>query len=404
MTGTNVVALSAREAKLKRRVRQHLRKLGFERDELGRLAPPSLDKDAYRRFHGPQREEKLAANLAWLGRRQDSLIKWFADGGEVIPTAIRPELELVKAETWQSDLFRIASLYWQVPVSDGYGRRMRFLVWDRANDKLIGIFALGDAVFNQGARDAVIGWDHHRRGAALVNLMDAYVLGAVPPYSQLLGGKLVASLIRSREVVDAFDARYGESRGLISGEKKRARLVAVTTTSALGRSSIYNRLKLDGRHIFEPIGFTSGWGHFHFSGQIFDELRSFLESIDDDYASGFEFGSGPNWRIRVIRRALEKLGMDTALARHGFVREVFLCRVASNAEALLRGDNTRVIYGGLPTVRQASVAAIARWIVPRAERDRRYLVWNRSNLLEAIHGKVVNGSGDQEQAHGLGAR
>src|SRR3546814_18344755 len=84
----------------------------------------------------------------------------------------------------------MASLYWQVPVSDGYGRRMRFLVWDQAHGKLIGIFALGDAVFNQAARDAVIGWDHHRRSAALVNLMDAYVLGALPPYSHLLGGKL----------------------------------------------------------------------------------------------------------------------------------------------------------------------------------------------------------------------
>jgi len=31
----------------------------------------------------------------------------------------------------------------------------------------------------------------------LVNVMDAYVLGAVPPYNMLLGGKLVASLVRS---------------------------------------------------------------------------------------------------------------------------------------------------------------------------------------------------------------
>jgi hypothetical protein len=402
MSGSKVVELAAREAQLKRRVRQHLHKLGFERDEGGRLKPPSLDKDAYRRFHGGQREEKLTANLAWLKRRQGALLKWFASGNEIVPSAIRPELELVKKGTWQSDLFRMASLYWQVPVSDGYGRRMRFLVWDRAHGKLIGIFALGDAVFNQGARDTVIGWDHHRRGAALVNLMDAYVLGAVPPYSHLLGGKLVASLIRSREVVNAFDTRYGDSVGLISGEKKRARLMAVTTTSALGRSSIYNRLQLHGRKIFEPIGFTSGWGHFHFSGRIFDELRSYLEYIDDDYAEGFEFGSGPNWRIRVIRRALERLGMDTALARHGFVREVFLCRIASNAEALLRGDNNRVLYGGLPTVRETSAAALARWVLPRAERDSRYLAWRSSQLVDAIYGSSTHTHGEQGLAHGLG--
>lgn len=402
MSKGKVIGLDAREAKLKRLVRHHLHDLGFQRDAEGRLQPPSLDKDAYRRFHRGQREEKLAANLAWLGRRQGTLMKWFANGVEIVPNAIRPKLELVKGDTWQSDLFRMASLYWQVPVSDGYGRRMRFLVWDQAHGKLIGIFALGDAVFNQAARDAVIGWDHHRRSAALVNLMDAYVLGALPPYSHLLGGKLVASLIRSREVVDAFDDRYGDSVGLISGERKQARLLAVTTTSALGRSSIYNRLQLQGRKIFEPIGFTSGWGHFHFSGRIFAELRAYLEYIDDDYATGFEFGSGPNWRIRVIRRALERLGMDTKLARHGFVREVFLCRIANNAEALLRGDSRRVLYGGLPSVREASAAALDRWVIPRAERDSRYLDWRVSDLLDAIHGRPTRTPVERTSAYGLG--
>jgi len=402
MSKGRVIELAAREAQLKRRVRKHLYDLGFGRDAEGRLQPPSLDKDAYRRFHKAQREEKLIANLDWLTKRQDSLMEWFADGAEISPRAIRPELELIDGGTWQSDLFRMASLHWQVPVSDGYGRRMRFLVWDRGHDKLMGIIALGDAVFNQAARDAVIGWDHHRRSAALVNIMDAYVLGAVPPYNYLLGGKLVASLIRSREVVDAFDDRYNNSIGLISKRKKRARLVAVTTTSALGRSSVYNRLQLQGRKIFEPIGFTSGWGHFHFSGRIFDELRNYLEFVHDDYAVGFEFGSGPNWRIRVVRRALERLGMDTALARHGFVREVFLCRIAKNAEALLRGDNTRVLYGGLPSVREASVAALDRWIIPRSERDKRYLNWHPSDLLDSIYGKPSRPSVVQTQAYGLG--
>lgn len=402
MSSGKIIELAAREAQLKRLIRKHLHELGFHRDEEGRLLPPSLDKEAYRRFHKGQREAKLATNLEWLAKRQHSLVKWFADGSEISPHAIRPELELIDGGTWQSDLFRMASLYWQVPVSEGYGRRMRFLVWDRGHDKLIGIIALGDAVFNQAARDSVIGWDHHRRAESLVSLMDAYVLGAVPPYSHLLGGKLVASLIRSREVVDAFDARYGSSTGLISKKRKRARLLAVTTTSSLGRSSIYNRLQLNGRKIFEPIGFTSGWGHFHFSGKIFDALRAYLDYVQDDYSAGFEFGSGPNWKIRVIRRALSRLGMDAALTRHGFVREVFLCRIAKNAEALLRGDNTRVLYGGLPTVRETSSAALERWVIPRAERDGRYLDWRTSDLLDAIHGNSIRTNAVSTSAYGLG--
>ncbi len=391
MSSAKVIELSTREARLKRMVRKHLRELGFGRASDGSLEPPSLDKEAYRRFHRAQKADKLEANRRWLDRCQNGLIKWFADGSDINPALIYPELELVFKGTWQSDLFRLATLYWQIPVSDGYGRRMRFLVWDRAHDKLMGIFALGDAVFNQAARDEYIGWDHHRRGESLVNLMDAYVLGALPPYSQLLGGKLVASLIKTREVVRAFTERYNDSTGLISGQKKRARLVAVTTTSALGRSSIYNRLQLSGKKIFEPIGFTSGWGHFHFSGKIFDELRAYLDYIEDDYADGFSFGSGPNWRIRVIRRALERLAMDTSLARHGFTREVFIAKIAKNAEAYLRGDNIRALYGDLPTVAEVSKAARERWVEPRASRDPRYLGWRASDLLASIHMQPVAG-------------
>ncbi|AXT44691.1 Druantia anti-phage system protein DruA [Chromobacterium rhizoryzae] len=402
MSKGRVIELSAREANLKRLVRRHLQDLGFHRGEDGRLLPPSLDKDVYRRFHQGQREEKLAANRVWLNKNQAALMKWFADGSAIVPSAITPELELIQGGTWQSDLFRMAALYWQVPVSVGYGRRMRFLVWDRTHEKLIGIFALGDAVFNQAARDNYIGWDHHRRSDSMVNLMDAYVLGALPPYSQLLGGKLVASLIRTREVVNAFDERYGDAVGLISGKKKGARLVAVTTTSALGRSSIYNRLQLSGRKIFEPIGYTSGWGHFHFSGKVFNELRNYLESIDDDYADGFEFGSGPNWRIRVIRRALERLGMDTSLARHGFVREVFISKVAMNAEAYLRGDTTQVVYDDLPEVRDVVAAALDRWVIPRSERDLRYLDWRASDLLACIEGNPVRTFNTSATAHSLG--
>lgn len=386
MTRAEIIELAAREARLKRIVRRHLRELGFTRSPDGSLVAPSLDKDAYRKFHLPQRVEKLEANRKWLERNQRSLLKWFADGADVVPSAIRPELELVSKDTWQSDLFRLASLYWQIPVSAGYGRRMRFLVWDRSNNKLIGIFALGDAVFNQAARDARVGWDHLRRGEALVHLMDAFVLGALPPYSHLLGGKLVAALVPTREVSAAFRTRYCESTGLISGEKKHATLVAVTTTSALGRSSVYNRLKLGERQIFEPIGFTSGWGHFHLSGKIFDELRSYLEFKEDSYANGFEFGSGPNWRIRVIRRALEGLGMDTSLARHGLSREVFFAKLASNAEAYLRGDNKRAVYRGLPTVSEISSQALGRWVVPRSTRDPSYLQWKATNVLALIHG------------------
>lgn len=378
-----VIKLHPRETRLKRRIREHLRRLGFLREADGSLRPPSLDKESYRRIHSVQREEKLAKMCAWLSQSAP-LQQHFASGSDIVPSEIEPHLEVVAGDTWQADLFRYAALHWRIPVSDGYGRRMRFLVWDKANQKLIGLIALGDAVFNQKARDEHIGWDHHRRGNALVNLMDAYVLGAIPPYSMLLGGKLIASLIKTRDIVETFEAKYRNSVGVISGEGKRARLAAITTSSALGRSSVYNRLSLGGEKILCPIGYTSGWGHFHFSGAIFDEMRDYLIEIGDDYAHGFDFGSGPNWKIRLIRRALERLGMDTGLAQHGFRREVYFCAVARNAIPFLNGKVKRINYGDLLSVAEMSRLAIERWIMPRASRDPSYLNWSAEEFLASL--------------------
>ena len=157
-------------------------------------------------------------------------------------------------------------------MSQGYGRRLRYLVKDRANGKLIGIFALGDPVFNLRVRDEWIGWNQAERRERLVNLMDAYVVGAVPPYAGLLGGKLVASLIASKEVGKKFQERYGGREGLISGRQKQARLTLVTVTSASGAlidvqqaEAHAERWKSDRDNPvvdLQKLGATTGYGHF----------------------------------------------------------------------------------------------------------------------------------------------
>lgn len=381
-----VIALPGYAARLKRKVRAHFKRLGFLKAPDGSLMPPKLDKQSYRDMHAHQRDFRLEANRTWIADRSPVLLQHFASGAELDVERIRPRIELVRSGTWQGDLFRFASYYWRIPISEGYGRRMRFLVWDDHHQKLLGLFALGDAVFNLRARDEHIGWNHHRRVEAMVNLMDAYALGAVPPYNMLLGGKLVASLIRSQDVVDAFKAKYHDSVGVISGKTKHAKLVAVTTTSALGRSSIYNRLRIDGNSIFLPIGSTSGWGHFHISDDLFDELRDYLRVIGHHYADSHGYGQGPNYKLRLIRKALGLLGLDPDMARHGLTRQVFFCSLATNALQFLRGDHKRVRYDGLPTADQIAEAAKARWVIPRAARMPEFRVWRSEQFLRELDG------------------
>lgn len=352
----------------------------------------SFSKEAVRISHAHQRQELNERTNAVLGRKWKRLLSNFADGKDVVPAKIDPELVLVHSDSETGDLFRFATLLWSVPVSSGYGRRMRYLVRDRSNGKLIGLFALGDPVFNLQARDKWIGWDVNDRRARLVNMMDAYVVGAVPPYSQLLAGKLVASLIGSAEVSQEFSVRYSQTRGIISGETKAARLVLVTVTSALGRSSLYNRLRLPnknnpGEYLLElkKIGETRGYGHFHLSNSIFERLRHLLKVKKHHYADSHQFGQGPNWRWRVIRVALKELGLDEEFLRHGILREVYAMPLAPDCKEFLRGEiNEPSLHR--PSAQEIASSALARWVIPRSIRMPEYMEFKKEDILPIISG------------------
>ena len=380
---------------LRREIQEHLESIG-----LNDVQPDgSLQKESIRLIHRVHRQAAQRRILRALGTKLDSLLGEIADGDEVDPRCVQPELVEAVSQRRTGDLFRFASLAWSIPVSQGYGRRMRYLVRDRANGKLIGIFALGDPVFNLRVRDDWIGWHQADRRDRLVNLMDAYVVGAVPPYSGLLGGKLVASLIASHEVVSKFEERYGETTGLISKKNKRARLALVTVTSALGRSSMYNRLKLlastqgsEARPAVEylRLGETTGYGHFQITDDLFARLRSVLEEDGHVYANGHQFGDGPNWRIRVARKGLETLDMDAdAVLKHGIKREVYALQIANNCREFLLGQEREPEIDCL-TVDEIAALARERWILPRSMRMPQYRQFRRQQLHSTIEQLMEN--------------
>ncbi len=384
MPKNKVIRIQTREASLKRRLRRHLKKLGFTKNAKGFLEISGSGKEVIRSLHSSQRSDRLAQSRAFIKENSADLIKHFASGREIDPLKIQPVLQRVRSGTVESDLFRLAALTWSVPVSNGFGRRLRYLVWDKHNDKLIGLIAIGDPVFNLSVRDKLIGWNSDARGERLVNLMDAYVLGAVAPYNALLGGKLVACLVRTRDVYNDFQQTYGGTTGIISGKEKKARLLAVMTSSSLGRSSVYNRLKLDGVPYFKSIGYTSGWGHFHIPDKLFADLRGYLRIIKHPYADLHRFGQGPNWRLRTTRAALEAIGFDDDLLKHGIQREVFLCEFASNSLRMLKTGKGRPNLKGLSTAEQVAQLALERWVRPRAQRRQEFREWTTDDLKNLL--------------------
>lgn len=397
-----IVGVNPREANLKRKLREHLHSLGFTKTAEGALRAPGNSKEAIRTLHSAQREERLIASEKFVTRCGGKLLQYFASGTDVQPEKISPVLERVSSDTWQSELFRLASMSWSVPVSSGFGRRLRYLVWDQSNGKLMGIIAVGDPVFNLGVRDKFIGWSSEDRGARLVNLMDAYVLGAIPPYNALLGGKLIACLLRSRDIYDDFAKTYGASTGIISQKKKKARLLSIITTSSMGRSSVYNRLKLNGTEYLKSIGYTGGWGHFHIPDWLFMELRDYLRHIDHTYADQHAYGQGPNWRLRTTRAALLALGFKDDLMRHGIQREVFICQIASNATKILQTGKGKPEISSLLSVKEIADMALDRWMIPRANSAPDFKYWTPSDLIELFgsQAKVLRAQVERPEAQG----
>ncbi len=366
---------------LRRDIEAHLESIGLN----GSRPDNPLTKDAIRNIHRLHREAARERIHKALNGKMDSLLEEIANGDEVDPARIEPELIEARAGKPTGNLFRFATLLWSIPVSQGYGRRLRYLVKDRANGKLIGLFALGDPVFNLRVRDEWIGWDQALRREKLVNVMDAYVVGAAPPYAAILGGKLVASLIASKRVADDFERRYGNRKGEISGKRKAARLALVTVTSALGRSSIYNRLKLrlDGDAPIvelQRLGMTKGYGHFQIGGDLFIRLRQALREDGHQYADGHQFGDGPNWRIRVAREGLKAVGLDhSAILKHGIEREVYAMPIANNTQEFLSGRDAEPEFDH-STVGEIAALARERWVVPRSGRMPEYRQFRREQL------------------------
>jgi hypothetical protein len=313
-----------------------------------------------------------------LERHEDRLLSFVATGREIHPEKIQPRLVLVRPDTRDELLFRYARLHWSIPVSAGYGRRLRFVVYDDSNGKLIGIFGLADPVYGLGPRDRWVGWTLQAKKARLQCVMDVFVLGAAPPYSLLLCGKLIALLATSREVQQAFRRKYGGVKALISRKAHDGRLALLTTTSALGRSSLYNRLRHAGEPVFQSVGFTRGSGDFHFSNGFYDDLQQFAMERCDPTAKHARWGEGFRNKRELLRKALPLLGLSRELVYHGVQREIFVAPLASNTAAFLRGEQKRLRSYGR-SADELFQGFKHRWLLPRAARDDRYQSFERES-------------------------
>jgi hypothetical protein len=196
--------------------------------------------------------------------------------------------------------------------------------------------ALGD----KAARRAIAGVVRKAKGDAVgTEIADLSVCGAVPPYNDLLGGKLVSMLAVSPTVVRAYHDRYGDYASHIASAmagrvvRRRNNLVYVGTTSLYGvNSSQYNRLALPPTLLggnnairYQQLGRSRSFGTSHLSDSSVQALVRLAEESRNGVRVNSIFGEGVNPKLRKIREGLDLLGWP--------------------ADELLQHRRPRIVYG-----------------------------------------------------------
>lgn len=236
-----------------------------------------------------------------------------------------------------------------------------------------------------GQRALDIALTEARKAGLSSEVADVSICGAVHPYNQLLGGKLVTLLLTSKEVRNAYAARYGNQTSVIASQmagravSKPANLRILTTTSLYGvGSSQYNRLALRATDhpglpydiTWGAIGksLTGGFGTFHLGDETAQALRSMAMATHDARRVNNRFGEGTSPRLRQIREGLDALGLKSdSILHHATPRIFYGCELSPGARAALVGLGT--VTAEAPTSRNIGAAWRRRWLNNRVRRE-----------------------------------
>lgn len=311
-------------------------------------APPIYDKEVVRKAMVFSRNEIIAANEMWIKNHIHLAHQNLASGKAVLESKIIPRIEVCETDA-SKNIFRLFRYSWSSPYSEYVGRRIRLLIRDDGiqGSPVIGIAALGSSIIHISERDEWIGWDKQTRDQRIIYLMDAYVVGALPPYNKILGGKLISYILASNEIREIYKNKYQNVKTVIK-KREASDLAMIITTSLYGKnSSQYNRIKYNGEELYIPIGQTEGFGTLHISNQTFFALKQFIEA--KGYSISYKFGDGANWRMRVLRTATDLLGLDSqVILKHSFQRGIYAIPLAHNWKQFLNGEEEKLNYRDLP--------------------------------------------------------
>jgi hypothetical protein len=331
----------------------------------GHLSPKNIKKENFKKIQSFSRKEQIVLQKDFIIDNYDLVSKYLIDGTSINPENIELELRIVEDGSIENILYRWWNLiWWSVPYQKAYGRQMRFMLWDKTHNAPFGLIGLQSPILRMAVRDEHLNIPKAELDYVINKSMQAQRLGALPPYNNILGGKMVALSVTSNEIRKAYNKKYKGVTTLMEERIIEPQLLFVTTTSAFGKSSVYNRLKYDGIEVAQSLGYTKGAGSFHITEDLYQEMLKFLKRRKIDVNKSF--GYGPSRKVKLISQAFALLGLRE-YQYHNIEREFFLFPIAKNLENVIEKGVRPVYY-------QRELSALVnfwkeRWAIPRSLRN-----------------------------------
>ena len=374
------------ESLLRERIIETLTNQGFCVN--GHIVPTLTDKNSIKKIHEYSKNEQIKLQREFLKEGYKTIRKYLINGEDIEPEKIDLELRVVEKGTETYKIFRWWNLaWWSVPYQRAYGRQIRFLLWDKTHNAPFGLLGLQSPILKMSVRDDFLQIPKESLDVWVNRSMQAQRLGAIPPYNQLLGGKMVALSLTSNELRKVYKDKYRNSETLIEKRIIKPDLLFLTTTSAFGRSSIYNRLKYKDEPIAESLGFTKGSGTFHIPQELYIDILTFLSQKGINNKTSF--GNGPSRKIKLLDKAFGMLDLGQ-FTYHNIQREFFLFPLTKDLKQVIS-------KGYKPDYYDRKLIDLTqfwkeRWCIPRSERFSDWKKFNGEELVNKIMKESVNGN------------
>jgi hypothetical protein len=319
----------------------------------------------------------LFQEAATAERRRQELLKDALDVDE-IPEDEKSELGAITKET-ETALYRRkrAEQLARLLLSK---KDLSEIISDKDFDSKWNVFLDTEKGYS-AVRNALVAQKSKHIGTSMLELN---VCGAIPPYNEILGGKLAALLALTPQIVYDYKTRYGQRQSEIASRLKGetvirpADLVYIGTTSLyFVGSSQYNRLKLPKEVLNDEyeirwveLGKTIGFGTLHIGRSTTAALVEAAENVGYTRINHV-FGEGASPKLRLVNlsiRELLEVTPDEAneLAKHAMSRIVYGAFLARNTKEYLLGrDDAPEYYFETPLTpqiaREKTVAIIQYW-------------------------------------------